>query len=729
MPLRHARTCRFPLSAPARAGTSISDCEHTNRSGPGGIAFPTLYLTNVLRAGICPNSARACRAPPEDGQRPSKERRTDQDVGAVVGRPGSITTAADEYNLVVRTVQKILAEAENSAKNLGLSRLTLTHRVWDELVGPVASTAGAGTRCLPEGLTGSGARRTWEALYDRCGGIAKVLELVLRHRQECPSGEDRRGYRLAVEPLAEGSAGARALQRHLQLHVALNDQDKELQVLYGLDPTGHPIIRNVSVGVKSPLASLIRMHAAEALRFIYGNRKMKTCNEYVAQFRLAVQEGGDGHMLFRICTELLGHSADYLSLSTTAGPHRGDYAQVVLLFHELLPRAQGKMFFQKQIGLFVVARRTPQDAQELMNLSRNAVSRSDTNVSVKKTAGGHAIMTALVLRANPNRWVLWCWDNYKEDWRSRSYGTARVVTAAGVTHCHVIDFAVKIAEIPNHRLPDSPPSDVPVTQPPEGFVGYVPGWDDSVYRQSFVSSVLGPTGLNIDSAVLAPTLMDRFVSSGDSTLEIFFENLADHFFESRPDQSRTSGDTRHANVHAIGALESVRALNRIFYLDHEHTLSSFFWAFPDYWHLTMNMFLGMLIGGTGENPSSPWWDALVSPFLQAGFFQGEEGKGFQRRHVKKDMDFNELYEIILILVVAYSDLRRSGDLVIDEEAYMSNPDLGALRDFLEEYALVPIMLLSIHKTGGSLSEIRARTLRALVGCTARTTRRTGCSFC
>ena len=271
MPLRHARACRFPFSAPAPAGTNVSDCEHTNRSGPGGISFLTLYLTNVLRGGIWPNSILVCRPPPETDPRPSKERRTDQDDGAAVGRPGSIATPRDEFILVVRTVQKILSEAEKLAKDERLLRLTLTHRQWVELVGPVAHVSEVEireTRCLPGGLTSSGARQTWEALYDRCGGIAEVLELVLRDRQECPSGEDRRGCRLAVEPLAEGSAGERALQRHLQLHVALYDQDKELQVLYGLDPAGHPIIRNVSVGVKSPLASLIRMHAEEALTSI-----------------------------------------------------------------------------------------------------------------------------------------------------------------------------------------------------------------------------------------------------------------------------------------------------------------------------------------------------------------------------------------------------------------------------------------------------------------------------
>jgi hypothetical protein len=126
-----------------------------------------------------------------------------------------------------------------------------------------------------------------------------------------------------------------------------------------------------------------------------------------------------------------------------------------------------------------------------------------------------------------------------------------------------------------------------------------------------------------------------------------------------------------------------------------------------------------------KKAKSPWWDALVSPFLQEAVFQGEAGtgKGIERRHVKKNMDFNELYDFIMVLAVGYSQLRIDGEIVIDEALYRANPDIAALRDFLEEFALVPLRLLSAHKTGGSLSVIRARTVRALIalGCSNYTT--------
>jgi hypothetical protein len=62
---------------------------------------------------------------------------------------------------------------------------------------------------------------------------------------------------------------------------------------------------------------------------------------------------------------------------------------------------------------------------------------------------------------------------------------------------------------------------------------------------------------------------------------------------------------------------------------------------------------------------------------------------------------------------AYYELRRDEEINIGEKGYVSNPNLGALRDFLEEFALVPIFMLSTHKNGGNLASIRARALGAL----------------
>jgi hypothetical protein len=143
-------------------------------------------------------------------------------------------------------------------------------------------------------------------------------------------------------------------------------------------------------------------------------------------------------------------------------------------------------------------------------------------------------------------------------------------------------------------------------------------------------------------------------------------------------------------------------------------LSSFFFAFPDYWHMTMNMNLAIVIGGSAEKPNNPWWVRLVRPFLRRAVFPGEKNKNLSRKHVRKDMDFNEVYDFVMVLVIAYHELRRDGLVVIDENKYRENPDLAAVRDLFEEHALVPILLLSTHKTGGDLPRIRARAVRSLI---------------
>ena len=147
-----------------------------------------------------------------------------------------------------------------------------------------------------------------------------------------PSQDQRRGHRLCVRPLEEVGAGVRepVLRRELSLQVGLHD-DGGVKIICGGDH-GSPLIRRMSLGATSPIASLIQMHAVAAQREIYAGASAKmTTNEYVSNFRRAVEVGRGGHTLFVLCAELLGHSLDSLSLSTTRGAHRGDYAQAVLL--------------------------------------------------------------------------------------------------------------------------------------------------------------------------------------------------------------------------------------------------------------------------------------------------------------------------------------------------------------------------------------------------------------
>jgi hypothetical protein len=283
-----------------------------------------------------------CRSPSSPGARPSKTQKIEAEDTAGATKPSHFTTAGDEFNLCVRVLQKIVANDEAKSKELGYQRLTLSVPEWNELAAAVNDP-----RPLPDGLTGSTARHAWGEIITRCGGINGVLELVLRDREVRPSQDQRRGHRLCVRPLEQVGAGVREpmLLREMNLEVGLHD-DGGLKIICGGDPAS-PLIQRVSLGAKSPIASLIQMHAASAQREIYAGAsdKMST-NEYVANFRRAVEDGRGGHMLFVLCAELLGHSVDSLSLSTTKGAHRGDYAQVVLLFHELLPRTPNKMLLR-----------------------------------------------------------------------------------------------------------------------------------------------------------------------------------------------------------------------------------------------------------------------------------------------------------------------------------------------------------------------------------------------
>ena len=235
---------------------------------------------------------------------------------------------------------KITRQRRGRVQELKKERLTLSVPEWWELVETVDDF-----RPLPQGLTESAVRHTWEGIIDRCRGINGVLELVLRDRQVHPSKDDRRGHRLCVRPLEEVGAGVRepVLLRELSLQVGLHD-DGGVKLICGGD-YGSPLIQRMSLGATSPIASLIQMHAASAQQEIYAGASDKmTTNEYVSNFRRAVEVGRGGHTLFVLCAELLGHSVDSLSLSTTRGAHRGDYAQAVLLFHELLPRTPKRMF-------------------------------------------------------------------------------------------------------------------------------------------------------------------------------------------------------------------------------------------------------------------------------------------------------------------------------------------------------------------------------------------------
>ena len=84
--------------------------------------------------------------------------------------------------------------------------------------------------------------------------------------------------------------------------------DGGLKIVCGGDP-GSPLIRRMSLGARSPIASLIQMHAKSAQREIYAGASDKmTTNEYVSNFRRAVEVGRGGRTLFVLCAELLGHN-------------------------------------------------------------------------------------------------------------------------------------------------------------------------------------------------------------------------------------------------------------------------------------------------------------------------------------------------------------------------------------------------------------------------------------
>jgi hypothetical protein len=102
-----------------------------------------------------------------------------------------------------------------------------------------------------------------------CGGINGVLELVLRDRGVWASQDQRRAHRLCIRPHEEVGMGMRepVLLREMSLPVGPHDEGG-LQLICGVDHAS-PWIHCVRLGAKSPIPSLIQMHAASALRKIY----------------------------------------------------------------------------------------------------------------------------------------------------------------------------------------------------------------------------------------------------------------------------------------------------------------------------------------------------------------------------------------------------------------------------------------------------------------------------
>jgi hypothetical protein len=64
-------------------------------------------------------------------------------------------------------------------------------------------------------------------------------------------------------------------------------------------------------------------------------------------------------------------------------------------------------------------------------------------------------------------------------------------------------------------------------------------------------------------------------------------------------------------------------MNKVFYIEQAlelQIISGFNFVFPDGWHMKMNMLLGMLIGGTGEKPSSSWWGFITNTCVKVHYY-------------------------------------------------------------------------------------------------------------
>jgi hypothetical protein len=305
--------------------------------------------------------SRWCSVPSPDLASAAKIRRLDDTEGHSAGKPGNFTTADQEFNLGVQVVQILLEKAAAEAVAAGKIRVDLTQPEWRALA---ESAPRDPHRPVPVCSAGA-MRHVWHDMYDSAGGLAGVFERLLRDRLPV-EGNNRRGERLAIAPW-----GSAAVQREqglldeIQIGVAFRlDGGVRLDFVDNLQCG--PVLKNMVLGTGSPIAELIRVHGEQALAEIYGQLGSREIspNEYVAQFRKSTQNGG-GQVLFRLCVDLLGLDPAQVTLSTTRGAHRGDYAQAVILFHELLPQTLSKNFFQREMGLWVISKRTPQDAQEV----------------------------------------------------------------------------------------------------------------------------------------------------------------------------------------------------------------------------------------------------------------------------------------------------------------------------------------------------------------------------
>jgi hypothetical protein len=269
---------------------------------------------------------------PEPAPAP-KARKIEVEEHTGPGRVGAYTTADQEFNLGMHVIHEILRNAEAAALGDGRMRLDLTPPEWRQVI---AAGQGDEHRPLPD-LSERGTRQVWSRMLDNAGGIAGVFERLARDRLVMP-GRDSSGQRLAIAPWGSD-------QPPRPIDVKLRFSNRALvHILMAEDDEHKPVVRSLSLGIESPIAELVRLHAAQALDGIYDmDPRLMTPQHYTAQFRKAIEVGGAGYMLWHLSCELLGLHVKDVTVETVNGPNRGHYAQAVLLFHRLLhcPRLQG----------------------------------------------------------------------------------------------------------------------------------------------------------------------------------------------------------------------------------------------------------------------------------------------------------------------------------------------------------------------------------------------------
>ena len=228
-------------------------------------------------------------------------------------RVGAYITAEQEFNLGMHVIHKILRNAEIAELDNEKSRLGLSAEEWRDVI---ASGQDDEHRPLPN-LSVKATKHVWNGLIDNAGGIAGVFERLARDRLVVP-GRDSSGQRLAIGP--RGSD-----QPPRPIDVKLRFSNRALvHILIAEDDEHKPVVRSLSLGIESPIAELVRLHAAQALDGIYDmDPRLMTPQHYNAQFRKAIEVGGAGYMLWHLSCELLGLHVKDVTVETVNGPNRG----------------------------------------------------------------------------------------------------------------------------------------------------------------------------------------------------------------------------------------------------------------------------------------------------------------------------------------------------------------------------------------------------------------------